>query len=112
MFEALYAGKVPPAWLKTYPSLKSLGAWTRDLLARIEQLARWVEGTYPRCYWLSGFTYPTGFLTAVLQTTARRNAIPIDTLSFEFNVVNLDEREIHQPPREGVYVRGMFLEGR
>ena len=111
MFEALYAGKVPPAWLRAYPSLKPLGAWTRDLLARIEQLAHWVEGTYPRCYWLSGFTYPTGFLTAVLQTTARRSAIPIDTLSYEFSVVNLDEREIHQPPKEGVYVKGMFLEG-
>jgi hypothetical protein len=67
VFEALYAGKVPAAWLKAYPSLKGLGAWTRDLLARIEQLAQWAEGTYPRIYWLGGFTYPTGFLTAVLQ---------------------------------------------
>jgi dynein heavy chain len=67
VFEALYAGKVPAAWLKAYPSLKGLGPWTRDLLARIEQLARWAEGTYPRIYWLGGFTYPTGFLTAVLQ---------------------------------------------
>lgn len=67
VFEALYAGKVPSAWLKAYPSLKGLGPWTRDLLARIEQLARWAEGTYPRIYWLGGFTYPTGFLTAVLQ---------------------------------------------
>lgn len=62
-------------------------------------------------YWLSGFTYPTGFLTAVLQTTARRNAIPIDTLAFDFSVINLDEKEIIQPPKEGVYVKGMFLEG-
>jgi len=67
VFEALYAAKVPAAWLKAYPSLKGLGPWTRDLLARIEQLARWAEGTYPRIYWLGGFTYPTGFLTAVLQ---------------------------------------------
>jgi hypothetical protein len=70
VFDALYNAKVPSAWLKTYPSLKSLGAWTRDLLARIEQLARWVEGSYPRLYWLGGFTYPTGFLTAVLQVGA------------------------------------------
>lgn len=67
VFEALYNARVPAAWLKAYPSLKGLGAWTRDLLARIEQLARWAEGTYPRIYWLGGFTYPTGFLTAVLQ---------------------------------------------
>ncbi len=60
VFEALYAARVPAAWLKTYPSLKPLGPWTRDLLQRIEQLATWVEETYPRVYWLSGFTYPTG----------------------------------------------------
>ena len=103
--------QVPPPWLKTYPSLKGLGAWTRDLLQRIEQLSRWVEDTYPRVYWLSGFTYPTGFLTAVLQTTARKNSVPIDTLSFEFTIVNLDEKEILAAPKDGVYVKGLFLEG-
>lgn len=59
--------QVPASWLKTYPSVKPLGAWTRDLLQRIEQLSRWISDTYPRVYWISGFTYPTGFLTAVLQ---------------------------------------------
>jgi len=111
IFDALFNAKVPPLWLKTYPSLKPLGPWTRDLLARIDQLKRWVEDTYPRVYWLSGFTYPTGFLTAVLQTTARKNSIPIDTLSFEFSIITLDESEVSGPPREGVYVKGMYLEG-
>ena len=111
IFHSLANARVPAAWLKTYPSLKPLGSWTRDLLARIEQLAVWVEDTYPKVYWLSGFTYPTGFLTAVLQTTARKNSIPIDTLSFEFSIVNLDEKEILHPPKEGVYIKGMFLEG-
>lgn len=111
IFDALYSAKVPAAWLKTYPSLKPLGAWTRDLMQRIEQLSKWVEDTYPRVYWLSGFTYPTGFLTAVLQTTARKNSVPIDTLSFEYSIVNLDEKEIQTLPKEGVYVKGTFLEG-
>ncbi|CAD7700814.1 unnamed protein product [Ostreobium quekettii] len=111
VFDALFNARVPAAWLKTYASLKPLGSWTRDLLMRVEQLARWVEDTYPKVYWLSGFTYPTGFLTAVLQTTARRSSIPIDTLSFEFSIVNLTEKEILQAPKDGVYVKGMFLEG-
>jgi dynein heavy chain len=111
IFDALNQGKVPATWLKTYPSLKPLGAWTRDLLLRIEQLRLWVDDTYPKVYWLGGFTYPTGFLTAVLQTTARKNAVPIDTLSFEYTIVNLDEREIQGQPKEGVYVKGCFLEG-
>lgn len=46
-----------------------------------------------------------------LQTTARRNGIPIDTLAFEYSVINLEEREINSAPKEGVYVKGMFLEG-
>jgi dynein heavy chain len=111
IFEALLNGKVPPLWLKTYPSLKPLGSWMRDLLLRIDQLARWVEDTYPTVYWLSGFTYPTCFLTAVLQTTARKNSIPIDTLSFEYGILNLEPSEVNTPPREGVYVQGVFLEG-
>lgn len=111
IFNALLNGRVPPLWLKTYPSLKPLGSWTRDLLQRIDQLARWVEGTYPNYYWLSGFTYPTGFLTAVLQTTARKNSIPIDTLSFEFSVLHVDPSELGAAPKEGSYMHGMFLEG-
>lgn len=59
--------QVPPAWLKAYPSLKALGPWTRDLLLRLDQLRRWIDKGYPTCYWLAGFTYPTAFLTAVLQ---------------------------------------------
>ena len=42
IFDALYNGRVPQAWLKSYPSLKPLGPWTRDLLQRVEQLARCV----------------------------------------------------------------------
>ena len=69
--------QVPPAWLKAYPSLKALGPWTRDLLQRLDQLKRWIEKGYPVCYWLAGFTYPTAFLTAVLQVCLT----PSDSLS-------------------------------
>lgn len=111
IFNAVAAGKVPDAWKKTYPSLKPLGSWMRDLVQRVEELNQWITGSYPSVYWLSGFTYPTCFLTAVLQTTARRDAIPIDTLSWDFSVVNLNESEIAQPPKDGVYIKGIFLEG-
>jgi len=111
MFDSLDKGRVPAVWLKAYPSLLPLGSWMRDLIQRIAQLTEWVTDTYPNVFWLSGFTYPTGFLTSVLQTTARKNALPIDTLSWEFTIINLDEKEITQPPKEGVYIKGMFLEG-
>ena len=39
------------------------------------------------------------------QTTARRNAIPIDTLSFEYAFINSQDGEGLQPPKEGVYIK-------
>jgi dynein heavy chain len=65
----------------------------------------------PKVFWLSGFTYPTGFLTAVLQTTARRNGLAIDTLEFEFPIMNETEAQIKEGPKEGVYIQGLFVEG-
>lgn len=108
---SLYMSEIPASWLKAYPSLKPLGSWTRDLLARIDQLSRWINHGYPKVYWLGGFTYPNAFLTAVLQTTARKNSVAIDSLSWEFQVINLDESEVTTPPKEGVYLKGLYLEG-
>lgn len=65
----------------------------------------------PTIFWMSGFSFPTGFLTAVLQSTARRNNIPIDALAWEFVVQTLDDVNIVEPPKEGAYIRGLFLEG-
>jgi dynein heavy chain len=112
IFDALANNKVPALYLKAYPSLKPLGSWTRDLTARLEQIRGWISGTYPGVYWLAGFTYPSCFLTAVLQTTARKNQIPIDTLGFEYQVMTQEEKDLaKEPPDEGVYVKDMYLEG-
>lgn len=108
IFAALAANKVPKKFLKAYPSLKPLSSWTADLVRRVEQLSVWAHGTYPRAYWLAGFTYPTCFLTSVLQTSARRVGIPIDALSFAFSVADADDPS---PPADGVYVSELFLEG-
>jgi len=109
VYDALAANKVPAAFLKAYPSLKPLTSWTLDLIRRVEQLSAWGHGTYPKTYWLGGFTYPTCFLTSVLQTTARRDGIAIDALSFSFSIV--DESDSDQSPEDGVYVRDLYLEG-
>ena len=111
VFNALLVGKVPGAWLSAYPSLKPLAAWSRDLLHRIAQLQAWAENGTPKTFWLTGFTYPTGFLTALMQTSARKNNVSIDTLAWDFVVVNLDEKDIVQAPKEGAYIRGLWLEG-
>ncbi|KAJ3217500.1 Dynein heavy chain 2, axonemal [Dinochytrium kinnereticum] len=111
-FTAMYDGRVPPVWSKAYPSLKPLAAWTRDLILRVEHFAEWSKGSEPKLFWLGAFTFPTGFLTAVLQKTARRNNIPVDVLSWEFTVLQLeDDNHIQQAPKEGVYIKNLYLEG-
>jgi dynein heavy chain len=49
----------------------------------MDQFARWATTAHPPVlFWLSGFTFPTGFLTAVLQASARNNKVtrtPKDT---------------------------------
>lgn len=61
---------------QAYPSLKPLAAWTRDLGQRVSQFQLWAETARPpKLFWLSGFTFPNGFLTAVLQSHARQQNV-------------------------------------
>lgn len=54
-----------------YSSLKLLGNWTRDLILRVEHFANWALTTHPPLlFWLAAYTFPTGFLTAVLQASS------------------------------------------
>lgn len=111
-FNCIFDGRVPPLWVKAYPSLKPLASWTRDLVLRVEQFSKWATTAHPPIiFWMSGFTFPTGFLTAVLQTCARQNNISVDSLSWEFVVSTVDDYNITQQPKDGVWIKGLFLEG-
>ncbi|XP_012271492.1 dynein heavy chain 3, axonemal [Orussus abietinus] len=111
VFFSLNTGRVPSSWeRKSYPSLKSLGSYIVDLLARIEFLQDWIDNDAPVVFWLSGFFFTQSFLTGVLQNYARRRKIPIDRLDFQFFVTE-HERTAKEAPSTGVYTRGLFLEG-
>lgn len=71
---------VPASWRKlAYPSLRPLGSWLQNLLQRVQQLIEWTADlSVPKVVWLSGLFNPQSFLTAVMQTTARRNDWPLD----------------------------------
>ena len=111
VFQKLNVGAVPPAWLSAYPSLKPLASWSRDLIQRWNQLMDWADKGPPKVFWLAGFTYPTGFLTALMQTAARTNNVSVDTLAWDFPIVNVEEKDVTAPPKDGAYVKGLFLEG-
>jgi dynein heavy chain len=111
VLQALFEGRVPAAWLVAYPSLKPLGSWMPDLLERIGQLNFWAYESIPKAFWLGGLTYPTSFLTGLLQASARKNMVSVDALSFDFIVQAGDESSITATPKEGSYFARMSLEG-
>jgi dynein heavy chain len=112
IFQCIYDARVPSSWEKAYPSMKPLASWTRDLVQRVDQFQKWATTAHPpTIFWLSAFTFPTGFLTAVLQTSARQNSVSIDLLSWEFTVMTTDDSNISQSPKDGVLVKGLYLQG-
>ncbi|XP_076454460.1 dynein axonemal heavy chain 2-like [Babylonia areolata] len=112
VFKSLFEGHVPPTWQKAYNSMKPLGSWTRDLVQRMDQLSKWAETSHPpTIFWMSGFTFPTGFLTAVLQTYARSRKVSVDVLQWEFFVLTISDANVTGAPKDGVYIKGLYLQG-
>ncbi|KAA0175572.1 hypothetical protein FNF27_02982 [Cafeteria roenbergensis] len=85
VYDAVHANRVPSMWTEVgFPSLKPLGAWTRDVRRRVAFVRRWLRRGRPAMFLLSAFFFPQGFLTAVLQRHARKYSLPISSLEFAF----------------------------
>jgi len=140
---ALNTNAVPAAWTKyAWPCLKDLQNWGDDLNKRCQQLRCWLDNINRdvnaaqslknRCLtatWMSGFFNAMAFITAIMQVTARANALPLDEMVIRstftnseapnawVQVSNLLSREEKgtdatcMPKRDGQLVYGMFMEG-
>ncbi|KAM9209454.1 dynein axonemal heavy chain 9 [Dugong dugon] len=110
---ALYLDMVPEPWARrAYPSTAGLAAWFLDLLSRIKELEAWTgDFALPSTVWLTGFFNPQSFLTAIMQSTARKSEWPLDQMSLQCDVTKKNREEFRSPPREGAYVHGLFMEG-
>lgn len=65
-------------------------------LVSVMHLQIWLIDKKPISFWISGLSFPQGFLTGILQTCARKYNIPIDHLKFDFIAakVVLDQEDI------------------
>lgn len=122
VFRSLLNNEVPGLWARNaYPSLKSLADWIADFHERIEFFRGWIMNGQPKTFWLPGFFFPQGFLTGSLQNHARKYNIPIDTLSFSFNILSIDKvdqdaetsvtGDYEEEGKDGVLICGLFMEG-
>jgi dynein heavy chain len=121
--ECLYMNKVPRSWENmAYPSLRSLSPWLTDLERRLNQLQEWMKiqincghrsssTDMPLVIWISGLFDPQSFLTTILQTAARKNAVELDKLMIATDVTKRNLDSLDAPSRDGQFIYGLSLEG-
>ncbi|XP_038073730.1 dynein heavy chain 3, axonemal-like isoform X4 [Patiria miniata] len=111
VFSSMMVGKVPAMWAaKSYPSLKPLGSYITDLMARLQFFKDWIQSGMPSVFWMSGFYFTQSFLTGSMQNYARKYKIPIDQLGFQFELMD-QETSVPSRPADGIYVKGLYIEG-
>ena len=115
MHTNLLNNQVPAIWQRAaYPSLKPLGGWMRDYQKRVAMMSSWLKTGAPDSFWLPGFFFPQGFMTGVLQTHARKYAQPIDSLNFNFRVLEgietAEDVKQENVVEDGVLVDGLFVD--
>jgi len=115
VYNAMASSEIPPLWKKvSHPSLMSLSSYMADLYERLAMYTHWYDHGTPTVFWMSGFFFTQAFMTAAMQNFARKNKIAIDLVSFDHEVMKEDPKkyaEITQGPEDGVYTRGLFMEG-
>ena len=98
-FKLTFLYKVPPTWTKlAYASMNGLSSWYVDLLIRLKELESWTSDfNLPNSVWLPGFFNPQSFLTAIIQSTARTNELPLGKMCLVCEVTKKQKEELTQP---------------
>jgi dynein heavy chain, axonemal len=70
MLYCLHNNQIPKIWKRaSYPNIMRLGDWLKDFSKRMSFFKKWTEeeGNILPVFWMSGFSFAQGLLTAVLQ---------------------------------------------
>ncbi|KAG1713130.1 hypothetical protein DVH05_000853 [Phytophthora capsici] len=112
MYNGFLIQQIPSEWENAgYPCLKPLASWIEDFFMRINLTNDWLVNGPPLAFWLSGFFFPQGFMTAVKQSFSRDKKIAIDALIVSCEIMANDKEQYKSPPPFGVYIFGLFMEG-
>ena len=110
--DSLFNGFLPAMWRKLAPNTeKTLGSWMQHFTKRYNQYNEWVKTGEPACMWLAGLHIPESYLTALVQTTCRMRAWPLDKSTLYTVVTQFTKTEDLEVLESGCYVSGLYLEG-
>jgi len=108
----IFDARVPSRWRKISWDSTTLGFWFTELKDRDEQFRPWVFEGRPDTFWMTGFFNPQGFLTAMRQEVTRKHkGWALDAVILHNEMTTKLAEDITAPPAEGVYVKGLFLDG-
>nr|XP_056709345.1 dynein axonemal heavy chain 14 [Euleptes europaea] len=131
-FFAKWADRVITCMEARHNYLVMLQRQTRTLLKPDEDPDSFSDSNqgHPCRFWLPGFFFPQGFLTAVLQNYARLNEISVDCLTFAHKVLPFTQNKeqdlrgfkrneyiLHKAfqessaPKTGVIIFGLYIDG-
>jgi dynein heavy chain, axonemal len=72
-----------------------------DLNETVDQLKTWVDKGQPNVFWISGFSFPTGFTIALRQQVSHKSNVPIEQFTCEFTFKKYDT-SISAPAKEAL----------
>jgi len=108
----LLANKIPAPWMGvSYPSLKPMMSYVLDHIDRWDFFKKWIAEGTPIVFWFSAYFFQQAFLTGVTQNFARKEKIAIDRCLWNFGVNKLADSNPTEPPENGAYSNGLFMDG-